>query len=190
MAELDYQNFQQRKRFKRKGTQTCSEIALGVTQLLITKGELEIYFHRFDEFFKTLKFQIKNKSEFSASINFAFPKKDMLLEIGLQSPMPWENSIHENCPSDQQILNQITLSSFPSDQSSWGSSFRLGSELNARVNSRKSLFSNAQSPICKRQFGLISSDNSVVHSRENAEFFTKRLPCSHSFRPEVPEELE
>lgn len=149
MAELDYQNFQKRKRFKRKGTQTCSEIALGVTQLLITREDLEIYSHRFEEFFKTLKFQIKNKSEFSASIDFAYPKKDMLLEIGVQNPMPWEISVRGDGSEDQQTLKQMTLTSIPSDQTSWGSSLRLGSELNTRAHSKKSIFSNAPSPMCR-----------------------------------------
>lgn len=132
MAELDYQSFQRRKRFKRKGTQSCPEISLGVTQLLITREELEIYLHRFEEFFTTLKFHIKNKAEFSASIKFECPRRDMLLEIGSPPARP---------------LPSPALQSAPSDQGSWGSSLRLGSE---RGGSRQSLFSFAHSPICSR----------------------------------------
>ena len=148
MAEFDYQFFQKRKRFKRKGTQTCSETALGVTQLLISKEELEIYFHRFEEFFKTLKFQIKNKSDFSASINFAFPKRDMLLEILPQSILPWESSL-PSPQSDKNFSHQGTLPSFPSDMGSWGSSLYLGSEKNGGMGSKQSVYSIAPSPLCR-----------------------------------------
>ena len=70
-----------KRHFKRKQTQTCIESSLGISQLLLNKNELEIYFHHFEEFFKTLKFQIKQKSDFQISVEFSKQKKDSLLDI-------------------------------------------------------------------------------------------------------------
>ena len=81
IAERNLLESKRRGRFKRKAVQTSIENSLGVSQLLICKDDLEIYFHRFEEFFKTLKFHIKQKSDFYVSIDFVFPKKDLLLEI-------------------------------------------------------------------------------------------------------------
>jgi hypothetical protein len=120
-----------------------------VTQLLITKDEMEIYFHRFEEFFKTLKFQIRNKSEFSASINFAFPRREMLLEILPQNHLPWESSFNEMSNIDSQAMKVGTMHSIPSEIGSWGSSIFLRSESNDPLKSRQSIFSCVQSPMCK-----------------------------------------
>lgn len=150
MAEFDYQSYQRKRRFKRKGTQTCKEIALGVTQLLITKEEMEIYFHRFEEFFKTLKFQIRNKAEFSASINFAFPRREMLLEITPQHQfhMPWDSVNHESYFPEKKHTKIGTMQSFPSEMGSWGSSIYLRSESTDHVQTTNSVSFVVQSPIC------------------------------------------
>ena len=137
-----------------------------MTQLLIIKDELEIYFHRFEEFFKTLKFQIKNKSDFSASINFAFPKRDMLLEISNQNHLPWDTSLRDIVKVDNSISGKI--SSFQGEIGSWGSSIHLGSDINDQVNSRKSIYSFAPSPICKIDMKeIIVSNNTWVSARSN-----------------------
>jgi hypothetical protein len=97
-----------------------------------------------------LKYQIKNKSDFSASIKFAFPKRDMLLEISTPHCLPWDTSLREMCKGgDKKNSIQGTLPSLPSEVGSWGSSFHIGSDINEKGNSRKSIYSFAQSPICK-----------------------------------------
>lgn len=52
-----------------------------IFKIKITKENLKISFFRFEEFFKTLKFQIKQKADFEVSLEYLQKKIDPLLLI-------------------------------------------------------------------------------------------------------------
>ena len=56
------------------------EGAIGVEKIQLSKDDLSISFYRFEEFLKTLKFQIRNKCECYTSATFRFQPTDLLLE--------------------------------------------------------------------------------------------------------------
>jgi hypothetical protein len=81
LAERNYQSIQSQTEQKKKFSQSHLEEAMKISKMKISKENLKISFFRFEEFFKTLKFQIKQKADFEVSLEYLQKKVDPLLLI-------------------------------------------------------------------------------------------------------------